>query len=491
MKVLFVIYELFFSEPLGAMLLSSICRKAGHKTRLAILREHNLTAVLEEYDPDLIAYSAMTPDEPSFKTADKSVLAWMDRRGRRVPRIMGGPHPTFFPEALENMGLDAICIGDGDNAILLMLEALGSGHDMSGIPNVATQNHPEPVKTITEDLDAFPYADRDLIYSASPGIQRVGIRSFLTRRGCPYKCTYCFNHMYHNMFKGLGKNLIRRRSVSNVLEEIREVVSKYPPVRFIRFADDVFVIQKDDWLEEFAVRYPREIGLPFYCLTRANSLNEEIIKLLSRAGCRSIAMSIEAGDENIRNEIMKRNMPDAVIQNSFDLTRKYGIKTFSNTILGVPGTALADDFKSYLFTKKVRPSAPGFTIFWPFPRTELTNYAERIGVLPRQFDFNDLVYSARSVLNNYTEEEKNIQLRLSILAPIFCKLPGFADPLLRLLVRLPLTGLYMYVGAVFYAYIIGSRCFPGAQPRDPVSIARSIWRSVRYVTKPMSRDKKG
>ena len=115
MRILFVVADLYFSEPLGVMILSGVCKNAGHQTRLGILEKQDIAKVVEEFAPDVIAYSAMTPDEHLFIKADATVSSWAINNKRRVLRVMGGPHPTYFPEILQKMNLDAICAGDGEN----------------------------------------------------------------------------------------------------------------------------------------------------------------------------------------------------------------------------------------------------------------------------------------------------------------------------------------------------------------------------------------
>lgn len=482
MKVLFVVPDLFFSDPLGVMQLSAICKQAGHETRLAALKRGSIREVLDEFVPDLIGYSVMTPDAYLFKQADEIVRSWSAETKKNVSRIMGGPHPTYFPEVLGKLNLDAICVGDGENAILAILEAIQSGKDLSGIPNVATQLQPEFEKEVVEDMDSLPFADRKLIYDCDPDLQNVGLRSFLTQKGCPYLCTYCFNHAYNLMFKGSGVKLLRRRSVDHLISEIKDVVKYYPTVKMLRFADDVFVIRRDAWLEEFADKFPKEVGLPFYCLIRSNSLTEDVAQLLAKAGCCSIGMSIEAGDPKIRNVILKRNMTDEMVEESLRIAKKYKINSYSNTMLGVPGTTLEDDFNSFMFSKKLKPAGPTFGVFCPFPGTDLTDYAIEIGVLDKNFDFDSISCFNKTILNNYTEEEKNIQANLAHLAPLFVHLPNFMIPLLKKLIRINLPKLYSFIGAMTTTYILSSRIFPNAQPTKLSMILKSIFRGAKFFS---------
>jgi len=95
MKVLFVTTTPFLSEPLGAMLLAAICRRAAHDTRLAILRSGCFLDTVRAYQPDLIAYSAMSTELRFFRDADAELRKWIEKNGKRIVRIMGGPHPTY------------------------------------------------------------------------------------------------------------------------------------------------------------------------------------------------------------------------------------------------------------------------------------------------------------------------------------------------------------------------------------------------------------
>src|SRR5262249_27680636 len=482
MRVLFVIADLYFSEPLGAMILSGVCRKAGHETRLAVLQQQDIGTVLKEVEPDVVAYSAMTPDEHLFVKADAIVRRWAVGGGRRVLGIMGAAHPTYFPEVMSKMNLDAICAGDGENAIIRVIDAFAEGKPLEGVPNIITPAQPNFIKEIVEDMDAVPFADRDLMYDAAPEMLDHGIRSFLTQKGCPYKCTYCFNHAYNRMFKGDGRKIMRRRSVDDLLAEIKEVAQGYPVARYIRFADDVFVISKEDaWLEEFADRYPKEIGLPFYCLIRCNALTENVAKLLQKAGCKSIGMSIEAGTEWVRNDIMKRNMPDAMVRNAFALARQYGLNAWGNSILAAPGTTFADDLDTFHFARSLDAAVPTFSIFAPFPGTALTKQAVKLGLLDADFDFSSVSCWDCSVLRGYTERERLMQTNLAYLAQLFCKLPDFMLPVLNFLLPLPLTRVYKIIGAMVFSYLLGTKVFAGAQPRGIRPLVRAVHRAVKYT----------
>ncbi|MGN7613953.1 hypothetical protein ACQZV8_17935 [Magnetococcales bacterium HHB-1] len=151
--------------------------------------------------------------------------------------------------------------------------------------------------------------------------------------------------------------------------------------------------------------------------------------------------------------------------------------------MGVPGTTTENDWRSFLFARKLNPAAPTFSIFSPFPKTQLTSLAIELGVLNQTFDFNNIGSNTESVLQNYSEEEKKWQVRLLNLGPLFCKLPDFMLPVFERMLKLPLDRLYSLIGRLFFSFIISRKIFPGAQPRNPWIILKSIWRTLRFLVK--------
>jgi anaerobic magnesium-protoporphyrin IX monomethyl ester cyclase len=484
MRILFVVEKILLSEPLGLMQLSSICRQQGHQTKLLSLIKTPVLKAIDEYNPDIIAYSAMTPSVGLFIRTDDLVKEYIKRSNKTVTRIMGGPHPTYFPNILAECELDAVCIGEGDNAIIGIIDNLRNRKSLLGIPNVLSKENNsnlKPGKELIANLDSLPFVDRAFFYEAAPYYKMSGLRSVLTSRGCPYACAYCYNSAYNEMFRECGK-VLRRRSVASVIDEIKYLIKNYPPVRMIRFADDTFAYRIDKWLIDFSREYRKEISLPFYCLMRPDVLTEDMAKLLSEMRCIAISMSIETGNENVRKEILDRSISDGAIIKSFEYTRKYNIKTQSNSMFGIPGTTTKQDLDTFLFAKKLRISVPTFGIFCPYPKTKLTEYAIQNRLLDRELSVA-AEFQLKSTLNCYTEQEKAFQLRLVLLGPIFCYLPDKCIPLLKLLLKIKLDRLYYLIWSLYMIITFGSKLFPYSCPRNPISIFKMLIDSFKYTIK--------
>ena len=384
MKILFVMVKEESIDPLNVQLLSALAKREGHETFLNVLEHNNLEDDLRRIRPNIVAYSAKTGESNMFLKVNR----WLKSRYEdQILTIMGGPHVTFNhtrmrlygedlrpsavsgivrgkPLPIEETMLDVLSVGEADESWPLLLRALTRKESIDSIPNMVTRSNRRADGRVnllerTNFLDDLPYLDRELVY-AKTHLKHFEMRSFMSSRGCPYPCTYCFNAKFNEIYSRKGKS-IHRYSVDRLLAELSDIVSKYP-TQFIKFWDDIFAFRTDEWLTEFAEKYPRVIGLPFNCLTRADLVRKDpsIIESLKKAGLHSINMSIESGNPFIRNHIFRRTMEDEDIRFAFDLCRRQGIRTFSNTILAVPAPLLPQaDVPDFNERIEVVASAPG------------------------------------------------------------------------------------------------------------------------------------
>ncbi len=458
MKILFIIKDVEYIDPMGIMLLSALAKEQGHTTDLAVLSDGNLEEKIRTSRPDIVAFSAKT-GEHKYYIAANEVVKSIDPGIRTV---IGGPHATFFPDIITKHPFDALCLGEGDDAWPELLEAFEKDEDPSKIANIITRDSftgdvRGRLRPRRRSLDDLPFLDRDLVYSRTR-LGRFPMRSFMIGRGCPYKCTYCFNHKYNVLYKGKGP-LHARMSVDRIIAELKDLKSRYE-TQFIKFYDDIFVFIDDDWLAEFAEKYPSEIGLPFHCLMRANLLTEPILRKLKRAGLASISMSIESGNDRVRNEILKRNMSKETLIKAFDLCRKYEVPTFSNTIFAIPGSSLADDIESLDLNLACHVTFGEFPLFFPYPKTELAEYAIKNGYFDGDFDKLHMSYQSTSPLECFSEKEKLLQRNLSLLSTFCLYVPWMRNIIVNHLIKLPLTGPYFVLYYLTKAYLVKTKIYP-------------------------------
>jgi radical SAM superfamily enzyme YgiQ (UPF0313 family) len=428
MKVLFVFKIENFMAPIGPMIISAVARQEGHEIYFSDINKENTLERIATLKPDIVAYSASTGEAKHYIKLNSSIK----EKFPDVFTIMGGPHPTFFPEMIQQATLDAICIGEGEGAFVDVLNTLSSGHSVESISNIVTPNSTDyTVRDLVEDLDSLPFPDYGLFYDNTP-MGKAPLKSFITSRGCPYRCTYCFNHAWRKLYRGHGK-VVRRHSVDYVIEDIEMVKEKWP-LSCVKFYDDIFTYRADDWLEEFSLKYKKRIGLPFFILTRADLLTEDMVKLLKYAGCRTISMSIEAGNSHIRNEMLKRGMSNDQIIAAHRLCDKYGIYTFTNCIIGLPGTSIREDIESVDMSIKVKATWAEFPIFYPYPQTELGDRVIDMGMYSPDYEKMHTSYQSSSRLSCFTEEEKNVQRNLTVLGSVATVLPWLRNIIVKRLI---------------------------------------------------------
>lgn len=449
MRILFIFKSENFLAPIGLCSISAIARQEGYQTYLCEMNyQHPLEAV-SQLRPEVVAYSSSTGEAKHYLRINQMIK----KEFPSAFTVMGGPHPTFYPEVIREGDLDAICIGEGEGAFSDLLRTVSSRSVRGDIPNIITRNGPNNtgIRNLIDDIDTLPFPDYALLYDNTP-MGRYPLKSIITSRGCPYDCSYCFNHAWRRLYAGKGK-ILRRHSVDYVIDEIQYVKSRWP-LSCIKFYDDIFTYDVDEWLEEFSKKYKRYINLPFFILTRADLLTEDMVKLLKFAGCRTVSMSIEAGNADIRNKMLKRNMSNEQILDAYHLCDKYGIYTFTNCILGLPGTTIDNDIESVDLAIRAKVTWAEFPIFYPYPKTELGQRTVKMELYKPDYEKMHTSYQYRSPLNCFTEKQKNAQMNLSVLGAAAIALPRFRNLIIRYLIYMPHNSFFTLV-----YYLIKMRIF--------------------------------
>ncbi len=442
MKVLFVFKSENFLCPIGLCTISAIVRREGHEPFLCETHAQDPLERVEALRPDLVFYSSSTGEAKHYLAINQRIKS----RFPDVFTLMGGPHPTFHPQVVSEGALDAVCVGEGEEAVADLLRARAHGGSVEGIPNIVTRAHPDQwtVRPLIDNLDSIPFPDFALVYDNTP-MGTYPMKSVMTSRGCPHRCSYCFNHAWRRLYQGKGPAL-RRHSVGYVIEQLRHVRDHWP-LSTVKFYDDLFVARPDDpWLAEFCRRYREEIGLPFFILTRADCLDEESIRMLREAGCRTISMSIEAGNPDVRERVLNRGkMTDEQILKAHHLCERHGVYTFTNCILGIPDTPLEDDIRSVDLSIACHCTWAEFPIFHPFPGTELGDATIRKGYYAPDYDHMHTSYQYQSPLTCFPPRQINAQMNLAVLGPVAVVFPRLRNLIVRRLIFWPYNFLFVCV----------------------------------------------
>ena len=179
---------------------------------------------MHSYSPQIVGYSALTGEHIKLLEINKLL-----KKDFNFKAVFGGPHPTFFPEFINEESIDAICIGEGDISFPEFCRRIENNENYWETPNFVVNNNGNIFRNslmpLVENLDSLPFPDRDLMYEADSDLLSEGKKLFFASRGCPYKCSYCFNNKYNEMYSGKG-SIIRLHSPEYLIEEICKVKDK-------------------------------------------------------------------------------------------------------------------------------------------------------------------------------------------------------------------------------------------------------------------------
>jgi hypothetical protein len=264
--------------------------------------------------------------------------------------------------------------------------------------------------------------------------------------------------------------------VDNLIEEIVKVKERYP-MESIHFGDDIFLLAGINWMKEFSKKYRNKIGLPFICHFRANLVEEEIIALLKEAGCYSGFIGVECGDEELSNNLLKRELSNNQIIRACHILKKYKIKFCTQNMVVFPvENPLEVDLKTLDLNLKCKPDFAWSSILFPYPRTEIGDYCIKNGYF--QGDFDDIPETNKTVsVLHFTNQRQKKQ------AERFHKLFGLAvefrivNFFIKTLIRLDLNSLYLFLFFLWYGYCLRVRLEkPKKRLSDLVILAKSFFR---------------
>jgi len=444
-KILFV--QDIEYEYVGITYLSSMLKSHGHETDMAIAKNfEQIKKEIKKAEPDVIGFSVMTGGHKWAAEMAKKI-----RENLGIISVIGGAHPTYFPEYIKDEGVEVIIRGEGEFPLLDFMNRIEKGEDYSEIDNLSVKKNGKiienPIRPIPADLDVYPFPDRHLYDILEKRLDRT-VRPVLTSRGCPFTCSFCFAGVQKQIYSVDGK-YVRFRSVENVIEELKELKNSVE-VNQIYFTDSVFGLNKK-WLYRFLKKYKEEIGIDFYGLIRADIVTEEFVKNLKEAGCLKVFFGIEAGNEELRNNVLTKNISNKQIYNAAELLHKYGIKFRAYNILGLPDETLETAYETVQINIDIRTDFPWCSLFSPIPGTKLTQYTLDKGYLDKNFDFDQLPKSYYSVsLLKLPDKHKieNLQkfFQTAVLLP-------WTFPVIKKLIKLKPNFLFNWWFSIVYFYI--------------------------------------
>jgi len=391
--------------PLGLLYLSSHLKQRGFSVGVfdATFRSiEDFIDTLKRERPPLvgIAVNLMT------KRNALKMIAIAKRAGARV--VIGGPDPPHHASSYLDAGADVVVIGEGEQTLEDLIAASAKATasqalDLSNVNGIVFKAADgsivrTPERPLLPDLDRQPYPDRDAIdipryLHAWRERHGVGTVSVITARGCPYTCTWCSRSVFGETH--------RRRSITNVADEVEGIVDRYHPER-LWYADDVFAIHRS-WTIQYAAELDRRgIRLPFECISRAERIDDDVAEALKSLGCFRVWIGSESGSQRIL-DAMKRKVQVDQVHEAADRLRRRGIEVGMFIMLGYDGERIEDLQATVDHLKRTSPDIFLTTVSYPIKGTP---YYEQVAdrLKPQQWSETtdrDLIVRGRPVKTYY------------------------------------------------------------------------------------------
>lgn len=361
--------------------------------------DKELVIKIKHFQPGLIGFTVVENNYFCVERLLSVIKANFD-----VPIIVGGVFPTLAPHFFINdKNVDMICIGEGERAMLELAERIDNGGGFNDIPNLILKNGGEitinnPSKfydwepLIFQDWDIF-----DKRHLMKPFIGRMWKTGFFElSRGCAHSCGYCVNHAYRKKFKSLG-NYHREKTMQYGIQEIAYMKEKYS-LELVCFYDENFCKMDEERFNEFCSEYKEKVDLPFLIQTSAVTLlNEERVRKLKDAGCITVTIGVETGNEEMRMNLLNKHITNHDYIRAFDNCRKYKIRTTANLMIGLPGETEENIMETVNFCKECKADSIGIAIFAPFYGTELHDVCVDKGLMEDKY-YKNISFHHASIL---------------------------------------------------------------------------------------------
>lgn len=347
--------------------------------------------------PRIIGFQVFTMDLVSVKESIRLIKNY----DTSIVTVVGGAHPSGLPvDTLEYLGkCDFAFCGEAERGLVKFAQVALDGkidceeaQQITGLvwrrENEIIVNKPD----YPEDLDSLGPPSWDLLRpdeypEAVQGyfFKKFPVAPIIATRGCPYNCTFCAAKLI-NAWK------IRKRSIPNIIEEIRLLYNDYS-IREIHIIDDNFSFYRD-YIENFCHELIKaNLDISWRCANsiRLDTVDPALLKLMKDSGCYCVSFGIESGSNRIL-ELMKKQFTVEYIEEKVRMTNDSGMDVNGSFIFGYPGETEEDICKTLTFSRKLQLKMANFNCLIPLPGTEVYNTLKKEGKL-KNLKWEDYTYS--------------------------------------------------------------------------------------------------
>ncbi len=384
--------------PYSLMQLAAILREKGHEVALIDANGEGISyqdvryRLLVQSPFDLLIFR-FTPT--TFDHDLKAAELAKETSARTITIGLCWTLQSFAKEILKSCdSLDIYVLGESEAIVPNLVDALAQGgqRELRMVGGLAYKLGGEVVWTGMPDADidydslptpAFELVDMCRYYNNTKRNTRFTV--MYTSKGCPYGCIYCT----------VRRTKWKAKSAERVVKEICHLVRDYG-VKEIGFFDETFTLDRRRVMDICHGLLNEGINLTWYCNTRVDRVDPELLELMRKAGCRGISYGVESGSQAILDNAKKGHTVEQAC-NAIKWAKEVGIKTYASFMVGLPGESWSTIQETLEFIKSALPNGAQFNVAVPYPGTELYEIAKTNGWIAEKLDWRSL-YQHSSVM---------------------------------------------------------------------------------------------
>ncbi len=378
---------LTFVEPLGPISIAGVLEAEGHTCKVIDFRidgEEQGMALCRSFAPEVVGLQC------NFTTERFRVLRLAQRVRRELPEafiLVGGHDASREPGWFSHAAIDAIAVGDGEEVMPPLVDALEHGGDLERVEGlVLTRDGGQqatPPAPMRDDLDSLPLPARHLISHYAPHYYinfRKPLALMETARGCPFKCNFCSVWKFHH-------STFREKSPERVVEELKAIEA---PNIFI--TDDIF------WMDvrrgEEMARQIKAAGIKKYFTvqTRTDIICKfpHLIEMWKDCGSLAIFLGLESVTDEGLKAVNKSNTQSNNAR-ALAILRELGVGYTPNFIVD-PNWDHDDFARLRAWIEETGAYNSGFSVLTPLPGTDLWETAQH-QVTTHDWEMYDIIHA--------------------------------------------------------------------------------------------------
>ena len=398
--------------PTDLMYMAAVAERCGYEAKIKDYSQGgDFIQDIRTYKPDFLVANIATP---TFKSDIMSLKTAKELCPNVITIVKGAPFLTYNANTIyENPFIDYVIMGEPE----LTLQDILSGVPNDEILGICYRENFQPVKNdkrpFNENLDDLPFPARHLVDNSiykrpdNGKVQAV----IKVSRGCPFHCFFC-------LATPVSGSRVRVRSAENIVAEIKECVEKYN-IRNFLFWSDIFNLDRAWTMNLCQKILDSGLKITWSANTSANAIDDEMAKLMYKAGCRLVELGVESGSQKMLNNIGKRGTLDD-IRRTVKILKNNKIKVYNSFVIGLPWDTDETIEETVRFAIELESDYVSFYAAAPLPGTKFFAYAMTNQLIEGGLDFTN-AYSKPIVRSHTLTRDRIAELHKQALRRFYLR----------------------------------------------------------------------